>query len=252
MMGLKNLKKFIFLLTPQEKNVFQRYCIENRGYSDIGRELNISRQRVEMLYKSIKLKLGKIDSVDLVKNLDAIDSIFQAKGIIISIPEFKAELSRRSIASDINEVRVLYKLLKNKEIYFIEDRYILNESTLNINKYIIKSFQEKRILSLTDISVCLRNQKIYSLLGLEELLNKNPNIVEFKGFYIYAKRIGMKEKLILILNYYNELSLREIRKIYNDYYEENQQSCHVSFRLNKHVEEFKRDGNRYSLIGGNL
>ena len=62
----------------------------------------------------------------------------------------------------------------------------------------------------------------------------------------------MKEKLILILNYYNELSLREIKKIYNDYYEENQQSCHVSFRLNKHIEEFKRDGNRYSLIGGNL
>ncbi|MGL4867033.1 MAG: hypothetical protein ACRC4S_00010, partial [Cetobacterium sp.] len=184
---LRELKGFLALLTPQQLKVFQLYYIENNGYSGIGRELNISRQIVEMLYKSIKLKPGKIDSVDLVNNLDTIDSIFQVKGIMISIPEFKAELSRRSIASDINEVRVLYKLLKNKEIYFIEDRYILNESTLNINKYIIKSFQEKRILSLTDISVCLRNQKIYSLLGLEELLNKNPNIVEFKGFYIYAK-----------------------------------------------------------------
>lgn len=205
-----------------------------------------------MLYKSVKLKLEKLDLLDLLNNLNVIESIFEINGIMISISEFKAELSRRGIASDINEVRVLYKLLKNKEIYFIEDRYILNESILNINKYIIEIFQEKRILSLTGISVCLRNQKIYSLLGLEELLNRNPNIVEFKGFYIYAKRIGMKEKLILILNYYNELSLREIRKIYNDYYEENQQSCNVSFRLNKHVEEFKRDGNRYSLIGGNL
>ncbi|MGL4904634.1 MAG: sigma factor-like helix-turn-helix DNA-binding protein, partial [Cetobacterium sp.] len=80
---LRELKGFLALLTPQQLKVFQLYYIENNGYSGIGRELNISRQRVEMLYKSIKLKLGKIDSVDLVNNLDTIDSIFQVKGIMI-------------------------------------------------------------------------------------------------------------------------------------------------------------------------
>ena len=231
---------------------FQLYYIENKGYSDTGRALNISRQRVEMLCKAVKLKLEKIDLSDLINRLNNIDSIFEDKGIRIRIIDFKEELSKREIAIDINEVVVLYRLFKDKELEFFEDRYILGKSRLTIDKCIMDCFNQKRILNLIEISCHLRNNRLYSLIGLEELLGKNSNIVEFKGFYMCAKRIGMKEKLILILNYYNELPLGEIRRIYNDYYNENQQSSHISFRLNKHVEEFKRDGNRYSLIGGNL
>ena len=245
---LKDLKEFITLLTPQQLKVFQIYYVENKGYSDTGRALNISRQRVEMLCKAIKLKLEKVDLSDLINRLDNIDSIFEAKGIMISIFDFKEELSRREIALDINEVVVLYRLFKEKELEFFEDRYILFKSKLIIDKCIVEFFYHRRILTLAEISCYLRNHKFYSLIGLEELLNKNLNIVEFKGFYMCAKRIGMKEKLILILNYYNELPLSEIRRIYNDYYNENQQSSHISFRLNKHVEEFTRDGNRYNLI----
>lgn len=252
MVKLKDLKGFLALLTPQQEKVFQIYYVENKGYSDIGRELNISRQRVEMLCKAIKLKLEKVDLSDLTNRLGIVDSIFEDKGIMINISDFKAELSRKDIALDINEVVVLYKLFKGVELEFFEDRYILAKSKLKIDKYVAGCFSQKRILTLTDLSCHLRSYKLYSLIGLEELLNKNSNIVEFKGFYMYAKRIGMKEKLILILNYYNELPLGEIRRIYNDYYRESQQSSHISFRLNKHIEEFKRDGNRYSLIGGNL
>lgn len=243
---LKDLKEFIKLLTPQQLKVFQLYYVKNKGYSTIGRELNISRQRIEILCKAIKLKLEKIDLSNLINELNSIDLIFEAKGIMINISDFKEELSRREIVLDINEIIVLYKLLKNKEIELLEERYMLNDSRLNIEKYILNSFEQKRILTLVEISNYLKNYKLYSLIGLEELLNKNLNIVEFKGFYIYAKRIGMKEKLILILNYYKELPLGEIRRIYNDYYGENQQSSHISFRLNKHIEEFKRDGNIYS------
>lgn len=252
MMKLKELKRFISLLTPQQVKVFQLYYVENKGYSNTGRELNISRQRVEMLCKSIKVKLEKVDLFELKSKLNVVDLIFEDKGIMINISDFKAELSRREVGLDLNEVVVLYKLFRGKELEFFEDRYILAKSKLKIDKYITNCFNQKRTLTLTDISCHLRGQKLYSLIGLEELLNKNLNIVEFKGFYIYAKRIGMKEKLILILNYYNELPLGEIRRIYNDYYNESQQSSHISFRLNKHIEEFKRDGNRYSLIGGNL
>lgn len=243
---LKDLKEFIKLLTPQQLKVFQLYYVKNKGYSTIGRELNISRQRVEILCKAIKLKLEKIDLSNLINKLNSIDLIFETKGIMINISDFKEELSRREIALDINEIIVLYKLLKNKEIELLEERYMLSDNRLNIEKYILKSFEQKRILTLVEISNYLKNYKFYSLIGLEELLNKNLNIVEFKGFYIHAKRIGMKEKLILILNYYNELPLGEIRRIYNEYYGENQQSSHISFRLNKHVEEFKRDGKIYS------
>ena len=249
---LKDLKEFMTLLTPQQLKAFQLYYIENKGYSDTGRALNISRQRVEMLCKAVKLKLEKIDLSDLINRLNNIDSIFEDKGIRIRIIDFKEELSKREIAIDINEVVVLYRLFKDKELEFFEDRYILGKSRLTIDKCIMDCFNQKRILNLIEISCHLRNNRLYSLIGLEELLGKNSNIVEFKGFYMCAKRIGMKEKLILILNYYNELPLGEIRRIYNDYYNENQQSSHISFRLNKHVEEFKRDGNRYSLIGGNL
>ncbi|MGL5023234.1 MAG: sigma factor-like helix-turn-helix DNA-binding protein [Cetobacterium sp.] len=252
MIKLKELKKFMLLLTPQQEKVFQLYYIENKGYSDTGRELDISRQRVEMLCKAIKLKLEKIDLSDLISRLRIVDSIFEDKGIMVNISDFKAELSRRDVALDINEVIVLYKLFKGVELEFFEDRYILAKSKLKIDKYITNCFNQKRILTLTDLSCHLRSYKLYSLIGLEELLNKNPNIVEFKGFYMYAKRIGMKEKLVLILNYYTELPLVEIRRVYNDYYRESQQSSHISFRLNKHIEEFKRNGNRYSLIGGNL
>lgn len=252
MIKLKELKKFMLLLTSQQEKVFQLYYVENKGYSDTGRELDISRQRVEMLCKAIKLKLEKVDLSDLISRLRIVDSIFEDKGIMVNISDFKAELSRRDVALDINEVIVLYKLFKGVELEFFEDRYILAKSKLKIDEYVVDCFSQKRILTLTDLSCHLRSYKLYSLIGLEELLNKNPNIVEFKGFYMYAKRIGMKEKLILILNYYNELPLGEIRRIYNDYYRESQQSSHISFRLNKHIEEFKRDGNRYSLIGGNL
>lgn len=245
---LKDLKEFMILLTPQQLKVFQMYYVENKGYSDTGRELDISRQRVEMLYKAIKLKLEKIDLSDLINRLNNIDSIFEDKGIMISIIDFKEELSRRKIAIDINEVVVLYRLFKDKELEFFEDRYILAKSRLTIDKYITDCFNQKRILNLMDISHHLRNHKLYSLIGLEELLDKNPNIVEFKGFYICAKRIGMKEKLILILNYYNELPLGEIRRIYNEYYNENQQSSHISFRLNKDIEEFKKNGDIFRLI----
>lgn len=252
MVKLKDLKKFMALLTPQQLKVFQLYYIENKGYSDTGRVLSISRQRAEMLCKAIKLKLEKVDLSDLISRLSIVDSIFEDKGIMINISDFKAELSREDVALDINEVVVLYKLFKGVELELFEDRYILAKNKLKIDEYVADCFSQKRILTLTDISHCLRNYKLYSLIGLEELLNKNSNIVEFKGIYMYAKRIGMKEKLILILNYYNELPLGEIRRIYNDYYRESQQSSHISFRLNKYVEEFKRDGNRYSLIGGNL
>lgn len=245
---LKDLKEFVTLLTSQQLKVFQIYYIENKGYSDIGRALNISRQRVEMLCKAVKLKLEKIDLSDLINRLNRVDSIFEAKGIMVSMFDFKEELSRREVAIDINEVVVLYRLFKDKELEFFEDRYILAKSRLTIDKCIMDCFNQKRILNLIDISHHLRNHKFYSLIGLEELLNKNPNVLEFKGFYMCAKRIGMKEKLILILNYYNKLPLGEIRRIYNDYYNENQQSSHISFRLNKHVEEFIRDGNRYNLI----
>lgn len=248
MAKLKDLKEFMTLLTPQQLKVFQIYYVENKGYSDTGRALSISRQRVEMLCKAIKLKLEKVDLSDLISRLNIIDSIFEDKGIMINTSDFKAELSRREIALDINEVIVLYKLFKGVELEFFEDRYILVKSKLKIDKYITDYFNQKRISTLTDISCYLRSYKLYSLIGLEELLNKNLNIVEFKGFYMCAKRIGMKEKLILILNYYNELPLVEIRRVYNDYYGENQQSSHISFRLNKHVEEFKKDGNRYKLI----
>ncbi|MGL5575927.1 sigma factor-like helix-turn-helix DNA-binding protein [Cetobacterium sp.] len=249
---LRELKEFLALLTPQQEKVFQLYYVENKGYSATGRDLDISRQRVEILCKAIKLKLEKVDLSDLISRLGIVDSKFEDKGIMINISDFKAELSRKDIALDINEVVVLYKLFKGLELEFFEDRYILAKSKLKIDKDITDCFKQKRILALTDLSCHLRGYKLYSLIGLEELLNKNPNIVEFKGFYMYAKRIGMKEKLILILNYYNELPLGEIRRIYNDYYRESQQSSHISFRLNKHIEEFKRDGNRYSLIGGNL
>ncbi|MGL5594654.1 MAG: sigma factor-like helix-turn-helix DNA-binding protein [Cetobacterium sp.] len=252
MVKLKDLKEFMTLLTPQQLKVFQLYYIENKGYSDTGRELEISRQRVEMLCKAIKLKLEKVDLSDLISRLSIVDSIFEDKGIMVNISDFKAELSRRNVVLDINEVVVLYKLFKGVELEFFEGRYILAKSKLKIDKYVADCFSQKRILTLTDISYHLRSQKLYSVIGLEELLNKNPNIVEFKGFYMYAKRIGMKEKLVLILNYYTELPLVEIRRVYNDYYRESQQSSHISFRLNKHIEEFKRDGNRYSLIGGNL
>lgn len=252
MIKLKELKKFMLLLTPQQLKVFQLYYVENKGYSATGRELDISRQRVEMLCKAIKLKLEKVDLSDLISRLSIVDSIYEDKGIMINTSDFKVELSRRDVALDINEVVVLYKLFKGLELEFFEDRYILAKSKLKIDKYITNCFNQKRILTLIDISCHLRNQKLYSLIGLEELLNKNPNIVEFKGFYMYAKRIGMKEKLVLILNYYDELPLAEIRRIFNDYYRESQQSSHISFRLNKHIEEFKRDGNRYNLIGGNL
>ena len=245
---LKDLKEFVALLTSQQLKVFQIYYIENKGYSDIGRALNISRQRVEMLCKAVKLKLEKIDLSDLINKLNRVDSIFEDKGIVISVFDFKEELSIREISIDINEVVVLYRLFKEKKLEFFEDRYILAKSRLTIDKCIMDCFNQKRILNLTEISCHLRNRGLYSLIGLEELLDKNPNIVEFKGFYMCAKRIGMKEKLILILNYYNELPLGEIRRIYNDYYNENQQSSHISSRLNKHVEEFKRDGNRYDLI----
>lgn len=249
---LRELKEFLVLLTSQQEKVFQLYYVENKGYSATGRELNISRQRVEMLCKAIKLKLEKVDLSDLISRLGIVDSIFEDKGIMINISDFKAKLSRKDVALDINEVVVLYKFFKGVELEFFEERYILVKSKLKIDKYITDCFNQKRIPTLTDISCHLRSHKFYSLIGLEELLNKNPNIVEFKGFYMYAKRIGMKEKLILILNYYNELPLGEIRRIYNDYYRESQQSSNISFRLNKHIEEFKRDGNRYSLIGGNL
>ena len=232
--------------------MFQIYYVENKGYSDTGRALNISRQRVEMLCKAVKLKLEKIDLSDLINRLNNVDSIFEAKGIMVSVFDFKEELSRREIAIDINEVVVLYRLFKDKEFEFFEDRYILAKSRLTIDKCIMDWFNQKRILNLAERSCHLRHRGLYSVIGLEELVDKNPNIVEFKGFYMCAKRIGMKEKLILILNYYNDLPLSEIRRIYNDYYNENQQSSHISFRLNKHVKEFKRDGNRYSLIGGNL
>lgn len=248
MVKLKDLKEFLELLTPQQEKVFQLYYVENKGYSDIGRELNISRQRVEMLCKAIKLKFEKVDLSDLISRLSIVDSIFEDKGIMVNISDFKAELSRRDVALDINEVIVLYKLFKGVELEFFEDRYILAKSKLKIDKYITGYFNQKRILTLTDLSCHLRSHKLYSLIGLEDLLNKNPNTVEFKGFYIYAKRIGMKEKLVLILNYYNELPLGEIKRIYNDYYNESQHSSHISFRLNKYIEEFKRDGNRYKLI----
>lgn len=201
-----------------------------------------------MLCKAIKVKLEKVDLSDLINMLNNVDSIFEDKGIMISIIDFKEELSIREIAIDINEVVVLYRLFKEKKLEFFEDRYILAKSRLTIDKCIMDCFNQKKILNLMNISYHLRNHKFYNLIGLEELLNKNPNIVEFKGFYMCAKRIGMKEKLILILNYYNELPLGEIRRVYNDYYNENQQSSHISSRLNKHVEEFKRDGNRYDLI----
>lgn len=252
MVKLKDLKEYLALLTPQQEKVFQLYYVENKGYSDTGRELDISRQRVEMLCKAIKLKLEKMDLSDLISRLRIVDSIFEDKGIMINISDFKAELSRKNVALDINEVVVLYRLFKGVELEFFEDRYILVKSKLKIDKYVADCFNQKRILTLTDISCHLRSYKLYSLIGLEELLNKKSNIVEFKGFYMCGKRIGMKEKLILILNYYNKLPLVEIRRIFNDYYRESQQSSHISFRLNKHVEEFKRDGNRYSLIGGNL
>lgn len=57
---------------------------------------------------------------------------------------------------------------------------------------------------------------------------------------MYAKRIGMKEKLVLILNYYNKLPLGEIRRIYNDYYIQKQEAFRIAFVLNKNLKEFKK------------
>ncbi|MGL5625127.1 sigma factor-like helix-turn-helix DNA-binding protein, partial [Cetobacterium sp.] len=89
MVKLKDLKEFMTLLTPQQLKVFQLYYIENKGYSDTGRELEISRQRVEMLCKAIKLKLEKVDLSDLISRLSIVDSIFEDKGIMVNISDFK-------------------------------------------------------------------------------------------------------------------------------------------------------------------
>lgn len=246
---LRDLNEFKKLLTSQQEKVFQLYYIENKGYSNIGRELSISRQRVEMLCKTIKLKLEKVDSLDLINRLNGIDLIFEDKGIMINISDFKAELSRREVVLDINEVIVLYKVFKGVELEFFENRYILAETKLNIDKRIADYFKQKKILTLTNMSNYLRNYKLYSLIGLEELLNKNPNIVEFKGFYICAKRIGMKEKLILILKFYKKLSLKEIKMIYNDYYNQKQEAFRIAFVLNKNLKEFKKiNDNKYTLV----
>lgn len=53
MVKLKDLKEFLALLTPQQEKAFQLYYIENKGYSATGRDLDISRQRVEMLVRQL-------------------------------------------------------------------------------------------------------------------------------------------------------------------------------------------------------
>lgn len=132
------------------------YYVENKGYSETGRALNISRQRAEMLCKAIKLKLEKVDLSDLINRPNNIDSIFEAKGIMINVFDFKEELSRREIALDINEVVVLYRLFKDKELEFFEDRYILLKSKLTTDKCIMDCFNHRRILVITEISCYLR------------------------------------------------------------------------------------------------
>lgn len=152
---LRNLKEFTALLTPQQLKVFQLYYVENKDYSDTGRKLNISRQRVEMLCKAIKLKLEKIDLSDLISRVNIV--IFEDNGIMVNISDFKVELSRREITLGINEVVVLYKIFKDLELEFFEDRYILVKSILKINKYITDCFNQKRILTLTGLSCHLRS-----------------------------------------------------------------------------------------------
>lgn len=152
---LRNLKEFTALLTPQQLKVFQLYYVENKDYSDTGRKLNISRQGVEMLCKAIKLKLEKIDLSDLISRVNIV--IFEDNGIMVNISDFKVELSRREITLGINEVVVLYKIFKDLELEFFEDRYILVKSKLKIDKYITDCFNQKRVLTLTDLSCHLRS-----------------------------------------------------------------------------------------------
>lgn len=153
---LKILKEFITLLTLQQLKVFQMYYVENKGYSNTGRALNISRQRVEMLCKAVKLKLEKLELSNLINRLNNIDSIFEDKGILLSVFDFKEELLRREIAIDRNEVVVLYRLFKDKELEFFEDRYILAKIRLTIDKCIMDCFNQKRILNLIEISYHLK------------------------------------------------------------------------------------------------
>lgn len=108
-----------------------------------------------MLCKAIKLKLEKIDLSDLISRVNIV--IFEDNGIMVNISDFKVELSRGEITLGINEVVILYKIFKDLELEFFEDRYILVKSKLKINKYITDCFNQKRILTLTDLSCHLRS-----------------------------------------------------------------------------------------------
>lgn len=127
----------------------------------------------------------------------------------------------RSIRQKAKQLEQIIGMLENQEGQKVEDEVIAKEMGMSIEEYnqLLSKLSSTSIVSLNDIwFMGDENDEVSFMETLESPMNMNPdNIIEkeeIKNFIIEAiKTLPEKEKKVIVLYYYEDLTLKEIGEV---------------------------------------
>ena len=205
----KTRDEIIFEYLPYVKRVVQRLSSNIPSYID----------------KNDLINAGIIGLIDAIEKFDPARgnkfityAAFRIRGSILSELRSRDYLTR-STRQKINEIIKVQNDLEKKFARNVRDEEIAEAMGLDIEKYYdIKSLSDISFVSFEEIGFSLNNDKEEILNYLMDAENNNTtNITKFKelenALSDAISELGEKEKLVLSLYYWDELTMKEIGSI---------------------------------------
>lgn len=232
---LENLKE-------KEKKVFQYRIIENLTLEEIGKKINLTRERVRQLEKKINIKLQTLIFLNIFNPyFSVIKKLFKEQNIW-KIELLELEIKKYFILkkTDLNILLKLYLFLKNIKLIRHYSDFI---GTIN-KKDIFSLFNYTINIPLTydEFISQLKKKNIKNLEFIEKFLEKENYILRSGDFILIKDRkIGIADKIRLLFYIsQRELKFNEIQQLFFKYYDQNITIGNISTKLELYKDIFVR------------
>ena len=193
-----------------------------------------------MMYE--KEELFQIGCVGLIKAIDKFDVSYDVAFSTYAVPIILGEIKKYFRDSSLVKVSrnikdLYYKIEEEKKVYFSEYNQDISieelERRLNVDKYDLLIAMDSNNLP---ISLEKEYQNKDSSYTLQDTIsdNKKDNLIDLLTLNDCLKNLTEKEKLLIRLRYYNDLSQREVADKFNV------SQVQIS-RLEKHIIEKLRN-----------
>ena len=238
---LEELDNVLSNLKNSERKIFKYRVIDKTTLEEVGKKLNVTRERVRQIEKIILPKIQNSNSKNLIPYLNVIENIFK-KTKLLKIRELEEKLNFYTafIDVDIKLLLSIYEIFTGNELCFYFDNYV----SLLSEHELLKCLQDfiNQPTKYEELTYELEKTGIKNDKFLKDYIRKNKQSQSYKDFIlIKEEKVNVGDKIRLI--FYSEgreLKIEELTRIYNNYYEEDATEHTMQSRLLRYDHLFTR------------